>query len=65
MKSTFSFFMREKWSAYQPHYQAIVSKQFTSLGLGIAVSGKKYYLVSHYGKNVIKAKPIQLAKAGK
>lgn len=62
MKSAFNFFMREKRSAYQPHYQAIVSKQFTALGLWIAVSGRKYYLVSHYGKNVVKAKPIQLAK---
>ena len=67
IKSAFNYFMKEKWHAYQPHYQAIVSKSFTSLGLGIAMSGKKYYLVSHYGKNVVKAKakPIQLAKAGK
>lgn len=66
MRSSFNFFMRERRSAYQPHYKAIVSKQFTAIWLGIAVSGKKYYLVSHYGKNVIGTwTSIKLAKAGK
>lgn len=63
MKSAFNYFMREKRSAYQPHYQAIVSKQFTALWLWIAVSGRKYYLVSHYGKNVISTwTSVKLAK---
>ena len=66
MKSTFTYFMREKRSAWQPHYNAIVSKQFTALGLGITVSGKKYYLVSHYGKNVVSTwANVKLAKAVK
>lgn len=65
IKSTFNFFMSEKYKRSQPHYQAIVSKNFTALGLGVAVNGKKYYLVSHYGKNVTKTKSPTLAKAGK
>lgn len=62
IKSTFSFFMSEKRYNW-PHYRAMVSKQFTALGLGVAVSGKKYYLVSHYGKNVVATwAKIELAK---
>ena len=62
MKSTFSFFMSEKRYGW-PHYRAIISSQFTSLWLGIAISGKKYYLVSHYGKNVVATwAKIELAK---
>jgi len=63
IKSAFNYFMKEKRSAYQPHYQAIVNKNFTAVGLGIAMSGKKYYLVSHYAKNVVSTWAIvKLAK---
>jgi hypothetical protein len=63
IKKTFAFFMSEKWRRYQPHYKAIVSKEFTSLWLGISIVGKKYYLVSHYAKNVVPSKmKIELAK---
>lgn len=37
--------MSEKPSG--PHYNAIVGK-FTNIGLGVVVSGNKYYLVTHY-----------------
>lgn len=65
ISSTFRFFMREKWKSYQPHYRAIVSKNFTDLWLGIAISGKRYYLVSHYGKNVIASSGTKMELAKK
>ncbi len=64
LKKTFAYFMKEKWKRYQPHYKAIVSKEFTDIWLGITIVGKKYYLVSHYGKNVV-ATWSKLAKTGK
>ena len=62
IKSTFTFFMNEKGKWNQPHYKAIVSKDFTSVWLGITTVGKQYYLVSHYGRNIVKAEPVKLAK---
>ncbi|MCX6823321.1 MAG: CAP domain-containing protein [candidate division SR1 bacterium] len=62
IKSTFTFFMNEKGKWSQPHYKAIISKDFTSVGLGIATIGKQYYLVSHYGRNIVKADSVKLAK---
>ncbi|MFA7717477.1 MAG: CAP domain-containing protein [Candidatus Absconditabacterales bacterium] len=56
IKSTWNFFMSEKYKKSRPHYNAIVSKNFNSVGLGIAVTKNRYYLVSHYGKNVMKIK---------
>lgn len=44
--------MREKYRSYKPHYNAIIGKQFTTLGLGVALVGKKYYLVSHYTQDL-------------
>ena len=54
IKSTRTFFMNEKYKKSQPHYGSIVSKTFDSVGLGISLRGNMYYLVSHYGKNVMK-----------
>ena len=46
-KSGRSFFMSEKGKKYKPHYNAIMGN-FSHVGLGVAVVGNKYYLVSHY-----------------
>ena len=53
MKKTFAMFMSEKNRASRPHYNSIVSKDFTDIGMNIILSKNKYYLVSHYGKGVI------------
>ena len=47
IKKAWIFFMSEKWKSYKPHYNAIVWN-FSSLGLGVVITGNKYYLVSHY-----------------
>lgn len=49
IKKSRSFFMSEKPSG--PHYNAIVGK-FTNIGLGVVVSGNKYYLVTHYTQDL-------------
>lgn len=51
IKKSRDFFINEKWKSYSPHYNAIVG-HYTSLWLGVALSGKKYYLVSHYTQNL-------------
>lgn len=47
IKTTRAFFMSEKWKSYKPHYNALVG-DFSHIGLWVAVSGNKYYLVTHY-----------------
>ena len=49
IKSTFNFFMSEKWKKSRPHYNGIVMKNFNLIWLWIAVGSWKYYLVTHYG----------------
>lgn len=55
---TFKFFMSEKGKKYDPHYRAIVSHYFSTMGTGIEVTktGKntyKYYLTTHYCTELI------------
>ncbi len=51
IKKSWTFFMSEKWRSYKPHYNAIVG-DYTNIGLGIAISGTRYYLVSHYAQDL-------------
>lgn len=51
IKKSRDFFMSEKWKSYSPHYNAIVGN-YTSLWLGVAISGTRYYLVSHYTQDL-------------
>jgi predicted amino acid-binding ACT domain protein len=58
MKSTFTFFMSEKRKKYDPHYRAIISPYFGTIGTGIELTktGKntyKYYLTTHYCTELI------------
>ena len=58
IKSTFNFFMSEKGKKHSPHYNAIVSPYFSTIGTGIELvkTGKntyKYYLTSHYCTELI------------
>lgn len=50
IRSTFDFFMSEKWKAYDAHYRSIVNPYFTKMGLSIIVvpSEQRYYLTVHY-----------------
>jgi len=54
IRKGFDFFMSEKRKFYKPHYDAIVSPEFTQIGLGIIIdkSAGKYYLTVHYGTEV-------------
>ena len=45
--TTRTFFMNEKGKSYKPHYNAIVGN-YQNIGLGVALVGNTYYLVSHY-----------------
>lgn len=49
IKKSWTFFMNEKWKSYRPHYNAIVG-HFARIGLWVALSGNKYYLVTHYSQ---------------
>lgn len=48
---SWSFFMAEKGKSYSPHYNAIVG-DFAEIGLGVALVGNKYYLVTHYSQDL-------------
>jgi uncharacterized protein YkwD len=54
IQSTYNFFMGEKGKKYSPHYDSIMGKYFTKIGLGIAVDpvSKKYFLTVHYATAV-------------
>jgi len=56
VKSTWNFFYSEKNKKSQPHYAALVHKNFAVMGIGIAVDEKKkrYYLTVHYATQVVK-----------
>jgi uncharacterized protein YkwD len=45
--TSWTFFMSEKGKSSKPHYNAIVGN-YQHIGLGVALIGKKYYLVTHY-----------------
>ncbi len=58
IRGTFNFFMSEKGKKYDPHYRAIISPYFSSIGTGIELvkTGKntyKYYLTTHYCTELI------------
>lgn len=58
LKWTFNFYMSEKGKKYTPHYSAIVSPYFSTIGTGIELTktGKttyKYYLTTHYCTELI------------
>lgn len=47
IRKTFDFFHREK-SYNGVHYRTMVNKNFTEMGLGVAVKNGTYYLAAHY-----------------
>jgi len=51
IKKSRTLFMKEKGKSYKPHYNAIVGN-FSSIGLGVALVGNKYYLVTHYTQDL-------------
>ncbi len=51
IKKSRTFFMSERGKSYRPHYNAIMGN-FSTIGLGVAVAGNKYYLVSHYTQDL-------------
>lgn len=53
VKSTFDFYMSEKWTSYDPHYRAIAQPLFETMWLWISVVDQwnnryKMYLTNHY-----------------
>ncbi len=50
IRTTYDFFMSEKWKSYDPHYRSIVQPNFTEIGLDIIVvpSDRRYYVTVHY-----------------
>ena len=53
IKKTFAYFMAERYSSWRPHYNGIVMKEFMNIGFGLAINKNKYYLVTHYGQEVL------------
>lgn len=51
-RSTWNFFYKER-AANGVHYRALTHKNFGTQWLGIAFSGKKYFLTIHYGTQII------------
>ena len=53
IKTTFDFYMWEKWTANDAHYRSIIHKYFTKIWLWIEIKNNgdwyyKYYLTVHY-----------------
>lgn len=53
MDKNYNFFMSEKWKDYSPHYDAIINKYFTTMGLWLTIKNNwnnKYtlFLTNHY-----------------
>jgi len=58
IKSTFKFFMNEKYKSRQPHYNWIVMDNFSNMWVWISIDKKtnRYFLVTHYWVNTINSK---------
>ncbi len=54
VRSAFDFFYSEKGKGYRPHYDMMVAKGYTHMGLGVVfdASSRKYYLTAHFGADV-------------
>jgi len=54
-KSTRKMYMKEKNKKSKPHYNALVSKYFTLMWVGVVVDEKKksYYITIHYATQII------------
>lgn len=50
IRSTYDFFMSEKWKTYDAHYKSIIQPNFTKIGVSILVnpSESRYYMTIHY-----------------
>jgi uncharacterized protein YkwD len=57
-KSTWNFYMSEKWKKSQPHYRALIHKYFWIMWVGVIVDEKlkRYYLTVHYGTKIVEPK---------
>ena len=57
-KSTWQFYISEKWRKSQPHYKALIQKNFTMMWVGITVDEKtkRYYITVHYGTKIVEKK---------
>lgn len=58
IRSTYDYYMAEKYKDYKAHYESVVNKYFTKIGLGIVVEEMsnnqyKYYLTVHYCTNIL------------
>ena len=52
LKKWYNFFLNEKYKTYKLHYNAIIHPVFDEIGVWVALVGKRYWVVSHYGVNV-------------
>ncbi len=54
LRTTFDFYVREKGKKSRPHWNSMVSMQFTQLGVGIALDSVhgRYYVTTHYGTTI-------------
>lgn len=55
IRSAFDFFYSEKGKSYRPHYDMMVAKGYTQMGMGVAFdkNSGKYYLTAHFGAEVV------------
>lgn len=49
-RRTFQFFMSEKGKKYDPHYRAIMMREFGLMGVGAVIDDKnnRFYITIHY-----------------
>lgn len=55
IRSAYNFFHSEKGKKYRPHYDMMVAKGYTQMGLGLSFDSRsrKYYLTAHFGAQVV------------
>ncbi len=54
MRYSFDAYMAEKDQEYKAHYESVMNRYFTEIGLGVSIdeSAKKMYLTVHYGTEI-------------
>lgn len=66
-ESTWKFFMSEKWKKYAPHFNSMISSQYTDAWFGISINWKlkKYYFTAYYSVPIEESKLITKVKTSK
>jgi uncharacterized protein YkwD len=55
LKSTYRYFASENGKKSDAHWRSLIKPEFTAIGVGVAISGNRYYVTIHYAAKRLEA----------